>query len=259
MSDKNLDLKIKEALYRKTDIVLTDKDSIKTELDKKLFLNDDSSIINVKRKRKKHYLSLAVIAASLILCLLSQTDTGYAFVDKIKSMFVPEKEIVLSLEGQEEKKTVNLHADQSSDYVIYVDDEMYSYSKGTSSDIIEPKLPLDSKYPKISMEIQKFSTLKKDDLFKEITSTLASDGFLVTSNERINDPISSHEIVAIKSFNKTNSNSPLWDDEVRRYYIIESTNEDLFLIKQNLFTEALEGHGARFNSMLKEFRIIEEN
>ena len=44
-------------------------------------------------------------------------------------MFVPEKEIIQSIEGNEEETNVNLQEGKDSEYIIYIDEETIQASK----------------------------------------------------------------------------------------------------------------------------------
>jgi len=49
-----------------------------------------------------------------------------------------------------------------------------------------------------------------------------------------------------------------WNDPVSKYYFVDNTKGGTFVIKQQLFLEAAEGHGVRFDNMVKEFKIVNE-
>ncbi len=51
------------------------------------------------------------------------------------------------------------------------------------------------------------------------------------------------------------SNGDAWNDPVERYYLVEDFKGGVIVIQQKLFKEAVEGHGARFDGMLKELYI----
>lgn len=46
-----------------------------------------------------------------------------------------------------------------------------------------------------------------------------------------------------------------WNDEVIRYYVFDNKHGGSFVVKQQYFLEAEEGHGDRFRQILKEFHI----
>ena len=61
-------------------------------------------------KKKNRVIPIIITAAAaLVIAFSLQTDTGMAFMKGIKDMFVPEKEIIQSIEGQDEKTDVNLN------------------------------------------------------------------------------------------------------------------------------------------------------
>ena len=53
-----------------------------------------------------------------------------AFIKGIKDIFVPEKEIIQSIEGHEEKTEVNLNEGTDSEYIIYIDETRYKMTNG---------------------------------------------------------------------------------------------------------------------------------
>ncbi|MED4970575.1 RNA polymerase sigma factor [Parageobacillus toebii] len=49
-----------------------------------------------------------------------------------------------------------------------------------------------------------------------------------------------------------------WNDEVAKYYLVDNGQGGTFVIEQHYFVEASEGHGARFDNMLKQFQVTKE-
>lgn len=47
-----------------------------------------------------------------------------------------------------------------------------------------------------------------------------------------------------------------WNSKVVTAYVISNGNEGSFVITENYFLEAAEGHGARFHHMLESFEIV---
>jgi len=71
-------------------------------------------------KRKKN-LTIPIITidpAAIAIMFTLQTDSGMAFVKGIKDIFVPEKEIIQNIEGQDEPTDVSLNEGEDSEYVI---------------------------------------------------------------------------------------------------------------------------------------------
>jgi RNA polymerase sigma factor (sigma-70 family) len=46
--------------------------------------------------------------------------------------------------------------------------------------------------------------------------------------------------------------------KVVKYYLIDNGQGGTFVIEQHYFVEASEGHGARFDNMLKQFQVTKE-
>src|SRR6185437_7423121 len=107
-------------------------------------------------------------AAALAIVFSLTTDTGMAFVKGIKDLFVPEKEIIQSIEGQVEKTNVQLNEGTNADYIIYVDETSYKMINGEEADIITTIDPLPDKYPEVTIVIKQVADEKPEDLVGKI-------------------------------------------------------------------------------------------
>lgn len=135
----NFDERAKEALDKRTEQeTLGLKDEIWNGLEKELFSEENVNRGDVKKMKKKNRVIPIIIttAAALVIAFSLQTDTGMAFMKGIKDMFVPEKEITQSIEGQDEKTDVNLNEGGNSEYIIYVDETRYKMINGDKADVI---------------------------------------------------------------------------------------------------------------------------
>ena len=162
----NFDERAKEALDKRTEQeTIGLKDEIWNGLENELFSEEKVNRGEVKKMKKKNRVIPIIIttAAALVIAFSLQTDTGMAFMKGIKDMFVPEKEITQSIEGQDEKTDVNLNEGTNSEYVIYVDETRYKMIKGDKADVITTIEPLPEKYPEVTMEIRQVADQKPED------------------------------------------------------------------------------------------------
>lgn len=250
MSD--FDKKATEELHARTDKHLQVlKDQIWEELEQELFSEKPLKRREIKKlKKRKFALPLIItVAAGLLIALSLQTDTGTALMKEIKEMFVPEKEVIQSIEGQDEETKVQLNEGTDSEYVIYVDEERYKMIKGEESDLITTKDPLPENYPDVSMEIKQIPDIKPDVLVEQYEAELKKDFPELRAIEEVTEPVTGYLLHGI------NGNQS--DSVVVHAYVISNGKEGSFIITQYYFLEAAEGHGGRFHRMLETFEIVE--
>jgi len=255
MSER-IDKKIEKELNENITITPEDKQEIWSNIEKELFGKDiqleQTTTRKVKKmKRKKRWIPLVVtVAAAAVIWVGLQTDTGYAVIDKIKTMFAPEKDIIQQLEGNDEETKVNLEEGTKSNYVIYIDESRYKMEKGEEMDMIVPKEPLEERYPEVSMSIQEVLDQKPEELIKAYAEQLIEAGLDVSEAEKVDYPVDSWMVRGLSGSE--------WNSTITRYYVSDNGKEGSFVFTQKFFLEAEEGHGARMNAMLQEFHIVEE-
>ncbi|MFJ8065812.1 hypothetical protein ACIQYS_14375 [Psychrobacillus sp. NPDC096426] len=202
-------------------------------------------------KKKSKIIPIIIVAAAGVMILFStQTDTGMAFIKQIKDMFIPEKEIIQSIEGTEETTDVILQEGKDAEYIIYIDEERYKLIKGENSDVITTKEPLEERYPEVSMEIEQFKDLTPEEIVATKETELASKYSKVTATESVTEPVEGYKLHAIEGGTE-------WNSPVTNVYVVDNKNGGSFVITEKYFLEAAEGHGARFYAMLKQFVIVE--
>jgi uncharacterized protein YxeA len=246
----NFDKRVKDELHRRTTEESQGlKDEIWNGLEQEVFKEERADVR--KLKKKGHIISvIGVIAASLLIALSLQTDTGSAFIKSLKDMFAPEKEITQGIEGQDEETEVYLHEGKDSEYIIYVDEARYKIIKGEESDVITTIDPLPEKYPEVKMEITQVANEKPEDLVKKIEADLKVDYSELREIENVTEPVEGYLLHGI--------NGNEWDSNVVHLYVISNGNEGSYVIREDYFLEAAEGHGARFHYMLESLEIVEE-
>jgi hypothetical protein len=265
MDDKKLDQEIKNSLLKNTENTTQNKEEIWKNIESKLAIGAELNRKNTEKseeiimnyeprsnkkakKKSKGWLTGTVAAALLIGIFTTSTDTGQAFVSNIKEYFAPEKQVVEDIEGMPEEKEVTLQEGKAG-YIIYLDEERYTLVHDGEIDKIVTKVPLDEKYPEVSMTIKQIEDKNPAQLAEEISAELKQSFETVKEIETVSDPVEGLLVSAI--------NGSEWDSRVTQVYIISNEKEGSFVIQQNYFLEAAEGHGARFYHMLKEFQIVE--
>lgn len=189
------------------------------------------------------------MAAGVMILFSTQTESGNAFIKQIKDMFVPEKEIIQSIEGNNEETNVNLQEGKDSNYIIYIDEDRYKLVPGETSDIITTKEPLEKRYPEVSMEIKQYTDITPQEMVMTLETDLASEYTKVTETESVSDPVEGFKLHGISGSE--------WNSPVTNVYVVDNLKGGSFVITEKYFLEAAEGHGARFYAMPQEFKIVE--
>jgi len=246
----NFDERAKEALDKRTEQeTIGLKDQIWNDLEKELFSEEKVNRGDLKKlKKKNRIIPIIITTAALIIAFSLQTDTGLAFMKGIKDMFVPEKEITQSIEGRNEKTDVNLNEGANSEYIIYVDETRYKMINGDKADVITTIDPLPEKYPEVTMEIKQVADQKPEALVKKFEAKLKKDFPELRAVETVTEPV--------EGFLLHGLNGSDWDAEVVHAYVISNGKDGSYIITENYFLEAAEGHGARFHHMLESFEIV---
>ncbi|CAM3764191.1 hypothetical protein COLU111180_07280 [Cohnella lubricantis] len=265
MEDHKIDELLSESLRHSTDSAARLQAQVWDNIENALFKDDRetysegegrimSRTATHRRKRRGPGSYIAAAAAAIILvaaCLTISTETGQAYVSKIRQMFEPEKKVVEHIEGSEEETDLQLHENESnaaleSDYVIYVDEERYTATKSNGVQRIEAKI--DGDYPDVYMEISQVKDRKPEEIAQELHAQLAAEYDDVTDVTEVTDPVKGYNFRALAGKE--------WDSEKIVYYIVSNELEGSFVIKQAYFLEASEGHGARMYEMLRQFQIV---
>lgn len=200
----------------------------------------------------KKWIVIALTATILIAVLFTiRGGTGSAIVRHIQSMLEPEKTVVQEIEGQKEETEVQLNEGTHSDYVIYLDESRYTMIKGEKADLIIVKEALPDHYPEVSMEIRQVPDMSPDELIDKVANELRIEFPELEEPEFVTDPIEGYQLHGIIGGQE-------WDSPVVHAYVISNGKSGSFIITARYFLEASEGHGARFNEMLKEFKPVEK-
>jgi len=259
-----LDNDLQKAILENTQPAANNKDATWQDILKKTE--------GMKMTRQNRPRIAGLIAACLVLMLVIGslfTPTGKAAVARIIDLFESEKSIVTEIEGEAETADQQLQIgttpspeiDTSQQqalmaYIMYVDESMYSFESANGTDIIKP-LNFPETLPEVSMEITQVAGVPKENLAADIKEELINEYETVYEPYSVTEPF---EAICINAhdgdLNGTKETMPQWDSKVVKYYLIDNTLGGTFVIKMKYFIEAEEGHGARFEAMLKEFIII---
>jgi hypothetical protein len=226
---------------------------------------------------KKPLLLLLFAAAAVLLILFSfQSGTGINFPKErgqseeaiptagqkaqaeeeqapIEERFEAEKEVVIQIEGTEEKVKMWLNKGQNEAYVIYIDEERYKMAagKGGEPDVIATKEPLPENFPEVRMTIEQVPDTAPDILADEVEAELKAEFPDLREIEEVAEPVEGYQLHGIANGGQQ------WDDPVVHAYVISNGRSGSFVITERYFLEAAEGHGARFYAMLEEFYITQ--
>ncbi|MFD1206106.1 hypothetical protein ACFQ38_13490 [Sporosarcina contaminans] len=201
------------------------------------------------KKKKKLFPVIGAAAAAIALLISVETETGSAFMNNIKDLFAPEKEIIQSIEGQEEPTNVQLHEGKEAEYVIYIDESRYKMIIGENSDLITTIDPLPEKYPEVSLEIKQYPTVPPEALADDLQSSLKPEFPNLRDVETVTEPVEGYHLHGLTE--------STWDGNVIDLYIVSNGKGGSFALTSKYFLEAAEGHGARFYHMLESFEVIE--
>lgn len=249
----NIDEQAKKALCEDTSEADQMEQEIWSRLDAGLFAEAQTAPEKVKSKKRKMLPLLIAAVAGLVIAFSFQTDTGMALIDRIKEMFVPEKEMIQSIEGMDEETNVQLNEGKDAEYVIYIDEERYKMIKGQGDqpDVITPKEELPVNYPEVSMTIEQILDTAPGILVSRYEEELKLEFPDLRAVEQVTEPVEGYQLHGIQN------GGQVWDDEVVHAYVISNGKSGSFIITERYFLEAAEGHGARFYAMLQEFHIVE--
>lgn len=245
----NLDNKIKKALENNINITTKDEQDVWNNIQSELYSKKKGKENDIMKSNRKSLIQfIAAAAAIVILFIGSNTEVGHAIVSQIKEIFAPEKEITQKIEGNQEKTDVHLHQPTESNYIIYVDEERYEFIEGKETDKIIMK-GQSTDIPEVSMEIKQLPNQSPEDVIKDLELSIKKEYETVHGPESVTDPLVGWTIRGLKG--------QKWNSPVIKVYVISNESQGSFVITQRYFLEASEGHGVRFDDMVKEFKIVE--
>ena len=260
MKDKRID-KLLEQTYSEHP---SDREINKMKEEIWMAVNEE---LRPKKKAKKWLkkLSIGLSAAAVLfigfVIFSMNTEPGEVMMQSLRSLFVEGKKQIIEIEGQEEEIDTQLETNEELSYVIYIDESRYKLIAGEESDRIEMKEPVEGDFPEVYMEISREENTTTEEVIERIKQEIETDTAMgVRREERTTEPIEAEMIqgMGLDGSGDKESFGSEWNTPIHRYYVTDTINEQVFIIKQVYFLEAAEGHGARFHYMLESFEIVEE-
>ncbi len=150
-------------------------------------------------------------------------------------------EVRFIIEGMEEKISLSLFKSQQHPFGLYFDEEGYEWKEEDGKDILIPHLKPEDKDVWMAIwheekSVEEVVEEKRKILEEEYDETILED---------INHPLQAVRLNALQQRDG--------EDMIEDWYIVEAQDGGVFLIQQKLFTEAVEGHGRRFELFLEHF------
>ncbi|MGI6707293.1 MAG: hypothetical protein ACOX6S_14040 [Clostridia bacterium] len=252
MDERKLEDMIQRALTEGTESSLELKDKVWSSIQGHI-KQSRRGLSRMERKKRRNrrpiWLGGLSVAAALVLVFLMNTEAVLAGVNKIRELLAPEKVIVEELEGQKEETNVSLQESQVG-YVIYFDKGRYRMEKLEDRDRIVATFEGAEDFPDVYMEIRQLADQKPESLVSSLEKQLSSKKPKTLRKEKVEDPVKGTRLTVVWGQN--------WNSVYEKYYVISNGKEGSFLFHQKFFFEAAEGHGVRFDNMLREFKLIDE-
>jgi hypothetical protein len=251
MNDKQLEKHIKRAFKAQHEDISAMKEEVWVNIESIMTQKRSDTYMPVKRRSSKFKI-FGSVAAAVIAVSFTFSTPGQAMMGSLKDLFAPNKTVVQTIEGTPEKSKVSVTVNESvtpskASYAIYADENKYSINQHNGTDRIVPLVDMKG-LPEVYMEISQVEKKSPEQLFQEQKTALTSKYPLVSAIGPVSNPVHGFLIQA-QSGEKS-------DSIFERYYFVDNAMGGSFVIKQKLFVEAAEGHGSRFDEMLKEFQVI---
>ncbi|MBB6284415.1 hypothetical protein [Geobacillus subterraneus] len=243
MDERKWDEMIQTALLYGTDEAAEQKEEV--------WVHIRSRMVKERRKRRRvgrWVWPMASVAAAVVLAFLF-TAPGQAAIDQVKQWFAPKKVITEEIEGQKEQKEVTLNEGKAG-YIIYIDESMYRLETKNGYDRIVPLHQGGANIPPVYMEIRQVTDRSLETVAAELEQEVKEKYPVIIQTGKVNEPVAGYIIHGEAGHQ--------WNDEVVKYYVVPNGKGGAFIIEQRYFVEASEGHGARFDDMLKQFHIIDQ-
>lgn len=262
MKNEAFDHKIKKVILDETDEIDTHDELLKERIWKNI-MKDVGEEQTKKNRKKKFGIAFASIAVLVIglLIITTNTTTIPVVMQSLKETFVEKKPEVINIEGQDEEINTALEENDALNYVIYIDEDRYQMVEEDGVDRIIMLEEIEGDFPEVAMEISRVDNTTTEEIAETIRETiLAEDNMGIRREEQVTEPIDALMIqgMGLDSSGESDAFESEWNTPIHRYYITETQDNQVFVIKQIYFLEAAEGHGARFHYMLESFEIVEQ-
>ena len=211
-------------------------------------IDNDKEKYAMNKKRFWIKTAVTVAAAVLITCFFALTPTGNALAAEIAKLFAPEKPIIFEVEGEQETQDgrLEINTEKPMGYVIYVDGSRYE--KETVNDIDHIKfIGSNEGLPPVRMEIEQIDDKNAQSTYDALLEQAKEEYAQVDEKGHVAEPVDSLNFVAYGEAGE----SPF-----EAVYVVDNTAGGCFVIRCRMFVEAQEGHGARFDDMLRTFEVV---
>ncbi|WP_342560111.1 hypothetical protein NSQ95_00605 [Psychrobacillus sp. FSL W7-1457] len=198
---------------------------------------------------KKKFLVLSLTLIALLSILVIFLPNLFSEVE------APSKEIVEENQQPDPKGSAYEPSKKQVDYTITFDEDIYKLVEGDQSDTITTKVPLEEKYPEVSLKIEQINDQSPEELLPILETQMSVDYTSPKETEKVSEPVEGYWLHAI---NHDSAGLTNWDSPVGDIYIIDNGVGGSFVVTQKYFLEAAEGHGSNFRSILETFQIVEK-
>lgn len=244
MKDKELDKGIEDVLKKTTQNYNIDNEKVWNNIVNKL---------NEKKEGSNKFQNKFVVAiVAICFIVLVNITYGKDLAKYVKSLLAPQKLEQYELEGMKEYVETELNESEIG-YILYFDKEIYELTTENDTDIIKPKNSNNNDVPEVYLKIYQVENSKPIDVAKNFIARSKEIYDNVSEVQNIDNPIN----CLYYSANNFKFKKMEWSDSCLEYYFVDNTRNGTFIIEKNVFLEATEGHGARFNEIIKGFKIRE--
>ena len=132
-------------------------------------------------------------------------------------------------------------AQPEPDFVIYVNEELYQMTEEDGVWHIRPRNALPEDFPECSMEIVHLAQTPRE----------AAEQASLELKSAYQEVSESTEDRCVRG-----SNGSQWDAEQEERHFVDDGQGGCFVLTAQYFTEATEGHGARFWDMMSTFQVV---
>lgn len=138
----------------------------------------------------------------------------------------------------------------SSDFIIHINEELYQSSEQDGVYIIQSVIPASNELPECSLKI--FSAI-------DFSTTAVAESIIEELNKSFLNITNISESTLINGLYLHADNGTEWNAEQLDIYIVDNLLGGSYVLAAKYFTEATEGHGARFSDMIGTFEVITDS
>lgn len=135
-----------------------------------------------------------------------------------------------------------------SDFILYINQERYQGREENGAYVIRPVLPGPAGLPECSLEITR-RDLSPEEAAEAVAGELKKDYAYVTEPEEHTRP----DGLLLRGNDGTE-----WNAAQADVWLVDDRQGGTFVLTSCYFTEAVEGHGARFSDMAGTFQVFTE-